>query len=197
MDWFHISEVDSALYAVTGALSNVDIASNQFYPVGPDFMDWNSQPMDSIKNTIGWDWKVYTNTYEILDSNYYFIKNYVGDIYKLWFEWWDGGSTGDFSFYKQFVTTVSVNDIVDEQVSFQIYPNPATNYLTINTPPDLKGNFNLYIVDQTGRQVYTQSIKENELMNGITISSLNIPPGFYLVSITGNNYATSQKLIVR
>jgi hypothetical protein len=193
------NEGDFSPYIVTGVLSNVDITSNEFYPVGPDFMDWDSKPMDSIINNIGYDWKILTPefSWEIKDSNYYFIRNYAGSIYKMWFEWWGGSSTGDFSFYKQMVGTVSVNEFHTSQESLLVFPNPATNYLTIKTPKGLEGIFEIFLYDQNGRKVLSRVLSENELKNNIHISNLNLPGGFYIVTLTGDNYTRSQSLIIR
>ena len=187
-------------YIVTGVLANVDIASNQFYPVAPDFTDWASQPMDSIVNTIGYDWKSFDMglfEWTIQDSNYYFIQDYAGNIYKLGFVWWNGSSTGDFAFDKQFITTVSVNEMKENQESFQVFPNPASNHVSIKAPSGLEGNFTLSILDQSGRQVYIETFSDSQLSNGVRLADIELPSGFYLISITGNNYAKSQKLIVR
>ncbi|NOX84573.1 MAG: hypothetical protein GXO86_01190, partial [Chlorobi bacterium] len=62
-------------YLVTGATLNVDIKANNFYPVTEDFNDWLSKPMDSAKNTIGYDWKEFdmnSFSWTVKDSNYYF-----------------------------------------------------------------------------------------------------------------------------
>lgn len=193
------NEGDFSPYIVTGVLNNVDIASNEFYPVAPDFMDWDSKPMDSVINNIGYDWKILTPefSWEIKDSNYYFIQNYNGSIYKMWFEWWGGSSTGDFSFYKQMVNPVSVDEISGNQDSFQVFPNPATNYLNIKAPVGLKGVFELYLTDQTGRIVFSKILAENEMKNNIQISNLNLPAGIYIITISGVKYVESQSLIIR
>lgn len=193
------NEGDFSPYIVTGVLNNVDIASNEFYPVAPDFMDWDSKPMDSVINNIGYDWKILTPefSWEIKDSNYYFIQNYTGSIFKMWFEWWAGSSTGDFSFYKQLVNPVSVNEISGNKDSFQVFPNPATSSLSIKTPVGLEGVFELFLTDQSGRVVFSKILAKNEIKNNIKISGLNLPAGFYIITISGNNYVESQSLIIR
>lgn len=198
MDWVPTLEGDSSLYSVTGVLKNLDIGSNHFYPVNPDFMDWTSQPLDSLKNSIGWDWKYFSDTgFEIIDSNYYFVQDYSGEVYKLWFEWWGGSSAGDFSFYKQLVETVSVDEFTDDQESFIIFPNPATSYLSIKTNVEITGSVDIQIVDQSGRMVFQKTAQGNELWTGIQLNSLGLHGGFYFVSITNEDYNHTQKLIIR
>lgn len=198
MDWVPTLEGGEELYPVNGVLKNVDIASNHFYPVNPDFMGWSSQPMDSVKNTIGYDWKFYTGSeYEIIDSNYYFVRDYSGNVYKLWFEWWGGYSTGDFSFYKQLVETVSVNEFTDDQELIEIFPNPATSYINIKTAMEMPGSIDIQIVDQSGRQVFQQIVAGIELRTGIRLNSFDLPGGFYFVSISSEDYYQTQKLIIR
>lgn len=193
------NEGDFSPYIVTGVLNNVDVASNEFHPVGPDFVEWNSKPMDSVINNIGYDWKILTPefSWEIKDSNYYFVQNYSGSIYKIWFEWWGGSSTGDFSFFKQFLGTVSVNEIESSKEAFSIFPNPASNSITIQTPIELNGNYILQISDQTGRKVFSRNLSDKELNNELKLSNLNLNSGFYIITISGKEYSNSQTLIIQ
>ena len=187
-------------YPVTGALSNVNIAANHFYPVAPDFTDWYSQPLDSIKNKIGYDWKTLNFadfTWEIADSNYYFVKNYTGDIYKLGFVWWEGSMTGNFALDRQLVSLVSVEENVNTEMDLQVFPNPATNQFTVKSITEFKNDCQVTIFDQAGRAVYQNTLSAQELNNGFKVSNLNLTEGLYIISLTGNEYSASQKLMVR
>lgn len=187
-------------YSVTGALSNADIAANHFYPVAPDFTDWYSQPLDSIKNIIGYDWKDFnmgTFSWEVYDSNYFFVQNYTGDIYKLGFVWWEGSMTGNFALDKQLISLVSVEETDSKEIDLQIYPNPATDHFTFRSTTELKSDCQVIILDQAGRLVYQNTLSALEMKNGFTVNDLNLTKGLYIISLTGIEYSANQKLMVR
>jgi hypothetical protein len=71
--------------------------------------------------------------------------------------------------------------------SFEIYPNPATNYITINTDKKV-GNISIY--NQLGQMVLTKTIIDDKL--NIT----RLKNGIYFVILEINGFNTSQKLIV-
>jgi len=187
-------------YIVTGVLSNVDIAANHFYPVAPDFTDWYSMPLDTVKNKIGYDWKSLNFvdfTWDIADSNYYFVQTYAGDIYKLGFVWWQGSMTGDFALDKELVSLVSVDETSFDKIELQVYPNPAADQFTLKSDSELKNNCSVIINDQAGRSVYQKALSAGEVNNGFVVKNLNLTKGLYIISISNNEFSASQKLLVK
>lgn len=69
----------------------------------------------------------------------------------------------------------------------KIYPNPATNNITIKTPSNQIKNVAIYNV--LGKEVLNTTITEN-----VSISSLN--SGIYIVKITENGITATRKLVV-
>lgn len=199
VDWVPDLDGNLSPYIVTGVLNNVDIATNQFYPVGPDFMDWQSEPMDSVINHIGYNWKVLAPdfTYEIQDSNYYFVRNYDGDVYKLWFLYWAGSSTGNFALNKQFITTVSVDETKDLSGELKLYPNPTSGQFNISLPGGLKGEASILIYDQAGRLITEKKIKNLSSGSNLSMNDLQLSGGIYFISVRSKNFNDTQKLIVR
>jgi hypothetical protein len=200
VDMVDNGEGGTSPYTVTGALSNVNIASNHFYPVADDFTDWYSQPLDTIKNNIGYDWKTLNFadfSWVIADSNYYFVKNYTGDIYKLGFVWWEGSMTGNFALNKQLVSLVSVEQTISNKIELQVYPNPVTDRFTLKSTSELMNDCQVNIFDQAGRSVYQNTLSAQELNAGFMVNDLNLTKGLYIISLTGNEFSASQKLMVR
>ena len=68
-----------------------------------------------------------------------------------------------------------------------LYPNPATDYLYVNT--DKQATVKMY--DMAGRLIKNQSYTTS----GVGISELN--PGMYVVEITIDNATSVQKIIKR
>ncbi len=76
------------------------------------------------------------------------------------------------------------------QVSFNIYPNPASNVLKIGyDKPQYFDRFNLYIYDSFGRKIksYTFPVQE------IDISAL--APGLYIIEIKNSNRSERKKFL--
>ncbi|MEJ2594885.1 MAG: T9SS type A sorting domain-containing protein [bacterium] len=186
-------------YLVAGAASNVDIGANNFHPVSLDFMDWSSEPFDSLKNTIGHDWKSFdfTTGWVILDSNVYFVQNFDGNVYKLIFTWWDGSTTGDFALEKQLVSLVDVDEFEQEVAEIEVYPNPATTQFNIRGKVDYKEPLTVSVYDQSGRRVHAFDTDAMELERGILVNRADFSTGLYIIQITGDNFTARQKLMIR
>lgn len=187
-------------YSVVGATNNIYSYSSNVYPVNVNYNDWTAQPFDSTKNAIGRDWKFYDfglNEWTIKDSNYYFVKNYEGDIYKLQFNKWEGTSTGMFIIYKWLLSLSSTDEFADDVAKLSIYPNPASDQFSIQYSSLKAENCQLIIIDQSGRLVYRKDHAASELKNGLKLDQLNLSGGLYLLSVTSGDESVSQKLIIR
>ena len=100
-------------YPVTGVLNNVNVAGNMFEGVGPDFDDWTTQPLDTSKVTVGYEWKSFdlgTFSWTIVDSLAYFLQTLEGDVYKLVFTAFEGQATGVTEFEKMLVSGLGIGD---------------------------------------------------------------------------------------
>jgi hypothetical protein len=187
-------------YLVTGATNNVGIFSNNFYPVGDGYNDWTAKPLDSLKNSIGYDWKSFdmgTFEWTIKDSNYYFIRNYDGDIYKLRFVSWQGSTTGIFTISPSLVSLSSVDETIFSANKFDVYPNPARSSFTIKSNEILSGGCSIGIRDETGRLVFQEDHSAAKLNSGLRMSDLNLSPGLYFITIMNSGRSETQKLIIK
>lgn len=81
------------------------------------------------------------------------------------------------------------NYVSTSKVFFDVYPNPASDYVTVNCTFAYNDKSTIDIVDLTGRFVYTKTL--TDLTENIDIS--NLPEGVYFVSIN----AQGRKLIQR
>jgi len=181
-------------YLVTGATSNVDHFANKFTEVGVDFDDWASKSMDSLKNTVGYDWKSFnmsTFSWEVDDSTAFFVKDSEGDVYKLIFTYWAGMGSGDFALNKEVVSASAIGDITKNEDVISLYPNPASQILNIHMK-DSQFDGRLIISDISGRLVYQSEINDAQV---IDLSSFT--RGLYFVTISNQNFKESQKLIIK
>jgi hypothetical protein len=81
------------------------------------------------------------------------------------------------------------NAIAQKEISLQLYPNPASDYLTVSfdsTP------FEVIIKDMNGRVVWKASLsgKTNK------VSLQNLKKGLYVVVVTNDKFFKTQKLLI-
>ncbi|NOY50539.1 MAG: T9SS type A sorting domain-containing protein [Chlorobi bacterium] len=182
-------------YLVTGATGNINRYANKFYPVAADYNDWSAKPFDSLKNTIGYDWKSFdmsTFSWVVDDSTAFFVMNQAGDVYKLVFTYWEGSSSGVFALQKELVQASFINDNIADASILSIYPNPATDVLNIKAEKRLSGN--LTISDISGRVVFNEYIVDADF---ITVNISNLTKGLYSISIDDSKSHNSGKFIVK
>jgi len=87
-----------------------------------------------------------------------------------------------------FDTTAVSTAIIDKEYKVNIYPNPANDILTIDTPFEQQ-KFQLYSI--TGSIVYKAELKIGE--NRIQLPSLK--DGMYIYRISGDQVITGKLLI--
>ncbi len=99
-------------------------------------------------------------------------------------------------------SVTSVNEIAyNKDISIlKIYPNPATNYISIDIDNIDAGPFDIVLFDLIGNKV--GELKRNNNIQKIDklnwdLSSLNLSSGYYMLSIKQNGYnIASQKLMI-
>lgn len=105
-----------------------------------------------------------------------------------------GGNTGPWSVWKNF-TTASMR--LEESVAssdFTLYPNPATNAITVNLSEELATNdATLSLYDVTGREMFVQTVGNNATQD---VNIANFPSGLYFVVVTTGDHKVSKKLSV-
>lgn len=93
-----------------------------------------------------------------------------------------GNYQGGLSFYKGTSSLITVHDIdPNEGLSFDIYPNPANNYVNIRINTIERLEYTLEIYDMLGQIVFTEMSNQNlivlnteQIKNGIYICKINI-----------------------
>jgi len=153
-------------------------------------------------NTIGHDWRSYTGTSFVTDSDKSFYVKYADDtIYRLYFTDFSGGSSGNLSFNFENVTQALGIEKVGENITFGVYPNPVNQDKKINIIFDIQTvNLNDNIVEiynLVGKRVLrtkitnTQGFYEKE----IDLNSLN--SGVYILKFNSGGYQKSKKIVIQ
>lgn len=97
---------------------------------------------------------------------------------------------GGFILAVQDTTTLSVNDIQNNENQVLLYPNPAKDVLTVSTKTALN---EITLYDISGKQVLN---KNNLTSNSETISLNKLSGGMYLVTIKTEKGIQTKKLII-
>lgn len=82
-----------------------------------------------------------------------------------------------------------VSEYQNNSFNLKIYPNPANEYLKLESP--YYGNFIIQIFDVMGRKIFSKSVETNE-----TIDISNIPNGTYLITLKTKKNIKTKKLII-
>lgn len=99
----------------------------------------------------------------------------------------------DFSTYS-FVTGTNDEEINSE---LNIYPNPASQNITINYTAEQSEINSIQLVNLDGKTVLSKELKLNSGLNKINLNIQFLPEGIYFVNLKTNKGLKSTKLIVR
>ncbi len=106
---------------------------------------------------------------------------------------WDS-SKGNYIFYNTNVTTGFYHSS-DAIAKFQIFPNPASDFMNIHFKGTPQGDYQIRIFDLMGRSVYHQNFSSPQTKN---IDVSGIEPGTYLVKVSCNEKISGfQKLLIK
>ncbi len=147
----------TAYYPVSGIKVNLglEIAQREGVPAASD--DTSGLNWGTTITEIGYDWKSFNRTtfqYDIQDSLAFFVKNSSGEIWKLIFTDYEGGSQSKYVFERTKISegNPTALDAVSKK-EVKLYPNPAKGML--NLSQDVK-NFSLMNI--AGQQVFNQAL---------------------------------------
>lgn len=104
-------------------------------------------------------------------------------------------------FYQEFMarfaagTALAVNEIGSGKQEIGIYPNPATNNITITLPETARDGVTVRIFNRLGQLVIERQVaRGNEYSFGFSVDQL--PDGLYFVDLSGNSIQASEKLVI-
>lgn len=130
---------------------------------------------------------------EYVWPNYFVGNTYDQDVnyMKTWIknraEWLDAHIPGTSCFS-------AVND-KDAAFAFQVtvYPNPAIEEVNIEVQNERSQKLNLEIFNYTGQIVFSKQLTGETLV----IEKVKLPPGAYLVKVSGRENTKTEKIMVR
>lgn len=93
---------------------------------------------------------------------------------------------------RNFFTTLDDGSI-ENLGQIEVYPNPATGFITLGLPEKLNENLGITIMDGLGRSLFRQSIFSSKQILDIQ----GLVPGLYYIHISGENLFQSKQIIVQ
>jgi hypothetical protein len=91
-------------------------------------------------------------------------------------------------------TFASINNF--DNVTFNVYPNPATNLVNIKIDNTVNDNMFIQVTDLTGRIIHSENVNATSENNSYTIATHNWAKGLYLVKLSSNNGQACKKLVI-
>ena len=184
-------------YVVSGALHNpnVTVAQNQ------ETSDADPNGLDYLEeiNTIGYDWKSFTGTWNIDSDQKYYVKYENNTVYRMYFTDFGGSASGDLSFVLQDVTDLLGFESISENLSFGMYPNPSLDgdiTIVYENKSIIAATNTIRIYAVNGAQVYKTTTLNN---NGFFTQQLDLSfldSGMYVLQFESGDTTISKKLIL-
>jgi hypothetical protein len=180
-------------------LSNYDVKVNTFKHVPLTYKLWDEATLDSTRSPIGWEWKKLNDsfTYDIVDSTVYFVQDKGGNIHKLVFKEFAGGTTGRIVFQKEMISALGLAEIGKPGFNAAVYPNPVNEVMNLVVNPGKSINAKVAIRDISGRAVFAQQYElPSETLTTLRIPVSGLPNGMYIVVVQSGANTTSCKVVV-
>lgn len=189
-------------YTVAGVLSNkgVKVAQADNVSSPSTYNNWSAHSFITPINEIGYDWKAFAGTWQLVQDTVYFVQSKAGDIWKLQFTGFGGSGNGNYIFSKEKLSSVGITEIDGNfSASIAVYPNPSNGEnvtLIYNFEKNFsKAEYTLY--DLSGRKIQNENLNDNSGFYSHTINTSGLNAGLYIVSVTIDQKTIQQKLIIK
>lgn len=166
----HMVDQGGCAYVVGGAQSSFNNWGTEVWRYHPSTETW--EQMHEFPGTAR-RWAVLVNLHEHI----YYGLGTNGTNFN---DWWE------------YQPTLSLEE---EEMTFDIYPNPAAEniHVTVKTG----GNYTATITDGAGRVVYSQALNFTSGSQKSNLNISSIAAGNYILTLTGENTATSQQIVIQ
>lgn len=186
-------------YAVAGVLQNRNVPAMQIDGVDTSIADWTTAAFDTSINIIGYDWKTYnmgTSMYEYPEDRTYFVLDRNGNIWKLIFTEYGGGSNGDMTFTQELVSSVGLDEVTGSPSILSVFPNPTSDGAVRLVMNGIAKNSMLTLMDASGRIVRQQQLPWSPDPVVHLVDLNGVPSGVYLLRVEGEGSRVSTKLVM-
>ena len=107
---------------------------------------------------------------------------------------------GKFAGYGSSISNIETNNtsgLEDKRLSanLSVYPNPATDKISIRSTEMIKGKTVLSVVNSIGKVIESVELEANDLSQGYSLDTEGLSPGLYTILLRGAEVAGSAKFI--
>lgn len=89
---------------------------------------------------------------------------------------------------------MSINSI-DDEINFEIFPNPTTNELTVSILLQKNAKVEIEVFNAIGQLQSNQTAKFSTGKNEFNIKTVNFPKGVYYVKVSVNGNVAVRKML--
>ena len=160
------------------------VNENIFWGMTVDYL-LNGQPIYTMRGEIDSFGNLQTllNEYQILNS-IHFVNPTLGYASE--------GMIGGVLYKNTTGTMLGVNEASKKQ-NLTIYPNPATNQITVSLAEMSTQSFEIEITNMLGKKVYSQSYQP---INNVSIDTKTFSKGVYFLTLIQQEKKETQKIII-
>jgi spore coat protein CotH len=83
--------------------------------------------------------------------------------------------------------------VITKESDFIVYPNPASGTVTLKV--DMVGDYQITLRDLNGREVIQKNMDKSS--EKVTFNISNVSSGFYIISLSSNDFILSKKFIIK
>jgi len=97
---------------------------------------------------------------------------------------------------RDFVGFEEIEDHVSNNTYLNVYPNPASDHISINYDAVSSGSYLLEIFDLSGKKVFVTETEISSGNNTIDLDIYDIENGSYIIRLTDGNLVSQSKLVI-
>ncbi len=186
-------------WAAAGVLQNRVVLAMKVDDVPTGLAEWNPGGMRTEINTIGYDWKEYDlgmGLYLVAEDRTYFVKDRPGNIWKIIFTGYGGGSNGNFSFTQELVSAVGVAESAMAATSVAVFPNPARPGQVQVELARVTGPATLRVFNMAGQLQAEQHFTGLEASPERMLATGDWAPGMYMLRLESAQGTAAAKLVL-
>ena len=159
--------------------------------------EWEYDVYNSMILSVYYLWDQELNYWIPVIKNEFKFDDYGNKIQDFSYSW--DSNTGQWiSYYKSeffySLHQITSNTEFHEIDNIEIYPNPATGFITIAVPPGNGGKYQLRLTDLQGRIVL---LKEEEITGSCKLDLPATKPGIYILEIKNETTEVSKRIILQ